>query len=52
MEYKVGQEVWVKIPHEEDGYHAGTVVGFTAKRIKANTDRGIGYYKPEHVQAK
>ena len=54
-ELKIGDKVWVKIPGEthEGGGAAGWVVGFTAKRVKIQTDwrayDNIGNYKRENV---
>ena len=58
-EFKIGQKVWVNIASfmpkstlADDGTFEvlGTIVGFTPKRIIADCDRGIGYYKPENIK--
>tara|TARA_R110000796_G_scaffold2565_1_gene10070 strand:- start:3737 stop:3901 length:165 start_codon:yes stop_codon:yes gene_type:complete len=54
MNYEINQEIWVKIPHEIDGWHLGYVVGFTAKMIKVERDDNgvIGNYLAKNVKPK
>lgn len=58
-QFEIGQKVWVNIAsfmpkstHTDDGKveMLGTIVGFTPKRIIADLDRGVGYYKPENIR--
>ena len=54
MDYKIGQEVWVTLnaPGCNGIGYTGTVVGFTAKRIKCEVDGFVANYSPNNVQAK
>jgi len=58
-ELEIGQKVWVNIASfmpkstlADDGTFEvlGTIIGFTPKRIITDSDRGVGYYKPENVR--
>jgi hypothetical protein len=53
--YKVGEEVWVKIPGEKDGWGVGEVVAVKEKRIEViNWARSPDpeHYKASHVKKK
>jgi|TARA_R110000744_G_scaffold191724_3_gene310904 hypothetical protein len=52
--FKINQEVWVTL--NAPGCHGigctGTVVGFTAKRIKCEVNGFVANYSPSNVEKK
>ena len=53
MDYKIGQEVWVFLnaPGCNGIGATGTVVGFTAIRIKCDVNGFVANYSPKNVEA-